>query len=81
MPSKTGCPRALTYLALHQQQRNVRLVRLDASGAPGARAPTLAKSLSLTEVPKYHSSRRNGHTHLALDAPVLPTLLLTHPVR
>ena len=35
----------------HQQQRNVRPVRLDASGAPGARAPTLAKSLYPTEVP------------------------------
>ena len=37
----------------HQQQRNVRPVRQDASGALGARAPSLAKSLHPTDVPTY----------------------------
>ena len=36
---------------VHQQERNVRPVRLDASGAPGAGARYFAKSLFMTDAP------------------------------
>ena len=61
-----------------QQKRNVRPVRLDASGAPGARAPTFAKSLYPTDVPTHHSPRRNDPSHRVPNTSALPTSSQMH---
>lgn len=47
------------HLVLHQQQRNVRLICLDALGTPGGITPNFAKSLYLTDFLLAHSYRQN----------------------
>ena len=66
------------HCIMHQQQRNVRPMRPDALGAPGAGAPYFAKSLFMTYALTNYSPRRNEPSHPSPDASLLPILYLTH---
>ena len=61
----------------HQQQRNVRPIRLEVSGAPGAPGAVFCK-IALYD--GAYVSRRNDPSHTVTGTTLLPTVQPTHYV-